>query len=377
MSPQRADQVGIVNGVPRGGTAGQVLTKGSDGDFDHAWADASGAAPIAPLDIDGCVLLLDANDLELDEGDAIMLWANTGEGGSDYDATADEEDEAPIYQTDEATGLPVAHFPNVADAGDTIAITAVDQGAKSFSFIGLSGLANDLTGVLVAGQKITVTDSTGNDGEYTFVSYSYTNDPLDPTSTVVVAEAIPDATVDGDLSFPAHYLSITGAGLDLFQNVEALTIAGISSYDLARSGTLLWCSDGDGGGLIRASLFDTQISAANTEAADGSIGAGDRDNPHYVDRPLLGVVGSVQFTGLRPQPMIQQLGRQPVWDADVSHSYGPGPTADTPSDNICIGATTIDHYGRQGPINLVCAWRRFLTDDEREGLLAYFAQRLS
>ena len=76
------------------------------------------------------------------------------------------------------------------------AITAVDQGTKTFTITG------DHTGDIAAEDSVTVRDSTGNNGLYTVVSAT-----LDGSDTdVVVSEAIPDTTADGDLGWNEVYL---------------------------------------------------------------------------------------------------------------------------------------------------------------------------
>lgn len=69
-------------------------------------------------------------------------------------------------------------------------VLAVDQGTKTFTFQN-----DDFPGLsLGAGATVEVAGSTGNDGTYTVVSSTET--------TVTVAEAIPDATADGEISCP-------------------------------------------------------------------------------------------------------------------------------------------------------------------------------
>lgn len=68
-------------------------------------------------------------------------------------------------------------------------ITAVVQLSQEF------GIAGDWTDFISVGDAITVMGSTGNDGTYTVASATYATG----TTTIVVNEAIPDATVDGRL----------------------------------------------------------------------------------------------------------------------------------------------------------------------------------
>jgi len=74
---------------------------------------------------------------------------------------------------------PLAHVP----------ITAVNQGTKTFTVTG------DVSAICVAGKVVSVRGSTGNDGIYVVASSSYGA----PSTAVVVQEAIPNATGDGNM----------------------------------------------------------------------------------------------------------------------------------------------------------------------------------
>ena len=74
-------------------------------------------------------------------------------------------------------------------AGRKRAVSAASTANKTF------GVDADLTGLLSPGDTIRVSGSTGNDGVYTVYSVSYS----DPTTTIEVVEAVPDATADGDV----------------------------------------------------------------------------------------------------------------------------------------------------------------------------------
>jgi len=69
------------------------------------------------------------------------------------------------------------------------AITGVDQASKALT------VAGDCTSEWAAGERLRITGSTGNDSAYSVVSAT-----LDGSDTdIVVGEALPDATVDGQL----------------------------------------------------------------------------------------------------------------------------------------------------------------------------------
>jgi hypothetical protein len=70
-------------------------------------------------------------------------------------------------------------------------ITGVDDGAGTFT------VGGDVSGLLATGEIITVTGSTGNDGDYTVDSVSY--DSNNDETTITVQESVPDATADGKI----------------------------------------------------------------------------------------------------------------------------------------------------------------------------------
>lgn len=70
-------------------------------------------------------------------------------------------------------------------------ITAVDDSADTFT------VGGDVTGLLATGEIITVTGSTGNDGDYTVDSTSY--DSNNDETDITVKENVPDSTADGKI----------------------------------------------------------------------------------------------------------------------------------------------------------------------------------
>lgn len=79
---------------------------------------------------------------------------------------------------------------------NTDALTGVSTGAKTFT------VSRDVTSSLVDGQIIRVDGSTGNDGNYTLDG---TPSFAGGSTTITVAEAIPDATVDGSVIHLPQY----------------------------------------------------------------------------------------------------------------------------------------------------------------------------
>ena len=69
-------------------------------------------------------------------------------------------------------------------------ITAVDQALDLFT------VAGDQTGEMVIGDKIKVSGSTGNDGDYIIASLQFSGG----NTIIGVAEEIPDATIDGQIA---------------------------------------------------------------------------------------------------------------------------------------------------------------------------------
>jgi hypothetical protein len=84
-----------------------------------------------------------------------------------------------------------AFFAPSFDKTREFSIAGVDQGNQEFEIVG------DKTFELFGGQTVTVFGSTGNDGNYNTIQVTFNG-----TNTVIeVAEAIPDATVDGSIRY--------------------------------------------------------------------------------------------------------------------------------------------------------------------------------
>lgn len=79
----------------------------------------------------------------------------------------------------------------------TEAITGVTQGTKTFT-VGI-----DISTFLETGSIITVSGSTANDGDYTVVSATENSGNTD----IIVEEAIPDATIDGDITYDNVFIN--------------------------------------------------------------------------------------------------------------------------------------------------------------------------
>ena len=86
-------------------------------------------------------------------------------------------------------------------------VMGVDPAAKTFSVDG------DQTRKLISGVAVTISGSMGNNGTYT-VAATASYDQTANTTTVTVAEAIPDATVDGDIAYGATTIMLGDGYLD-------------------------------------------------------------------------------------------------------------------------------------------------------------------
>lgn len=80
------------------------------------------------------------------------------------------------------------------DAGQKYAIAAVTTGAG-----GKFEIAGDKSAEFSAGDDINVTGSTGNDGNYTLDTVTYNSGTARTELTVIAAQTVANATVDGSL----------------------------------------------------------------------------------------------------------------------------------------------------------------------------------
>lgn len=100
---------------------------------------------------------------------------------------------------------------NLTVANDYETITGVNTGTKTFTISG------DHTDEFKDGDTIRIVDSTGNDGDYT-VNGDSTFGGAD--TSIIVDEAVPDATVDGGL-YNIHRIVVTTPFLDVDDNPSA------------------------------------------------------------------------------------------------------------------------------------------------------------
>ena len=101
-------------------------------------------------------------------------------------------------------------FNSAFDTTQTKAIAAVNIGAKRFE------VATNVTADLEVGDIIVISGSTGNDGRYSIASFSFATN-----TEIIVNETIPDATVDGNLSYSKDVVIAHGLGtLDLIMSAK-------------------------------------------------------------------------------------------------------------------------------------------------------------
>lgn len=332
----------------------------------------------SPLDLPGCVAWYDASQLVgLNDGDPVALWPDLSTSG--FDATSDEEAEQPVYKTNVQNGLPVVRF--TLSGPDTFSITDVDQGTQTFTIAGSHEAAFQPTNGFV------VSGSTGNDGFYTVVSATETGG----NTEIVTVQALPDATVDGSMTpiFPApQYLDVPGAGA-ILQDKPGGTVGavGISNGSVPQnSGALFWISDGGGNHISRLTTFlpisgSAEIgSGANDDTIDGNLILAPvftNTPPQTVSDIFSGVVVAYDFAGQRSPAGVGMLSCAPAVQAVCADpdELTSGNTPDTPSDDVCLGSTTIAHHGIDGDIGEIAVYDRYLSRSEQAQLLAYLTAK--
>jgi hypothetical protein len=122
---------------------------------------------------------------------------NASSGGA---GALDNAEDVVFPESSGAWGV-LTHFSLFDQDRTSHAITGVNTGTKTFT------VAGDQTLELVAGTKLAVDGSTGNDGMYTVVSATYTS-----STAIVVSETISDATADGTLYPCGNLLGIGPLG---------------------------------------------------------------------------------------------------------------------------------------------------------------------
>jgi len=96
------------NGLPSGGTTGQILSKIDEIDYNTKWINAPsgtvGGTPV--LGIDGCAVWLKADSITgLADGDAVNSWSDSAKGKIFCSFGT-----VPIYKANIINGKPVVHF---------------------------------------------------------------------------------------------------------------------------------------------------------------------------------------------------------------------------------------------------------------------------
>lgn len=136
------------------------------------------------------------------------------------------------------------------------AVTAVDQGAKTFTE------AQNVGDGLAPGVQIQISGSTANDGTYTTASFSV--DGITGATTITVVEVIPDATADGFLATPGQ-ISVAGDQTASFTPNMPFVIVGSTGLNGLRHVMLSVFSAG------ATMIFPTFDNLVNIDVADGTI----------------------------------------------------------------------------------------------------------
>lgn len=152
---------------------------------------------------------------------------------------------------------------------DTEPISAVNQGTKTFTV--QAGITVGLS------DRCYVKGSTGNDGFYTIVSVS--------GNDVTVAEAIPDATGDGDMYHGSAQISVDTVDnafpiTAVNTGAKTLTIAGnhAAAFGMGDTLTVFRSTGNDGDYTVATSTFDTDhtdivvVEAVPDATVDGGLG---------------------------------------------------------------------------------------------------------
>lgn len=175
-------------------------------------------------------------------------WGTLSGGQSPLDWQESVKDK----DLDAAPGGP-ANGDRYIIANRSDAITAVDQGTKKFSF------ATDQAARFTASDRIEIAGSTGNDGYYTVASATYNA----PNTEVIVDEAIPDPTADGNMIHIGGAWNFAVAAIDTWNKIATYSTAALAwEYYTPTEGAvtrteddnLLWVFDGSSWGRFEASL---------------------------------------------------------------------------------------------------------------------------
>jgi hypothetical protein len=149
-------------------------------------------------------------------------WVSLSSGGQIIDWQDSVLDRATAEPTTPASGARYI----VALAGE-YAITVVDTVSKTFT------VAGDHTTDFVTLDKIKVSGSTGNDGQYTVVSSTYDVNHTD----IVVSEVVSSAVANGTVQFADGALSVLG--------IDNIVVFNGASYDVVpvAEGFASWVED--------------------------------------------------------------------------------------------------------------------------------------
>lgn len=158
-----------------------------------------------------------------------------------------------------AAGGDCSVFFDSADCGDRFVIDAADDGAGTFVIDG------DWADFFAVGTDFLVSDSTGNDGEYTVTAVAYA--PSTDKTTITVA-AVADGTDDGEISLVYQAVAAVSA----VNNTFGLTGDFLTTYPVGRQFTVSGSTGNDGDYTVTAvSLAAGVTTITVASVADATV----------------------------------------------------------------------------------------------------------
>jgi len=154
------------------------------------------------------------------------------------------------------------HYAYTITGGD-FDITDVNTGTKTFK------VAGDKTEFFVAGAQIKVAESTGNDGKYTVASSSFAAGE----TSIVVNEAVADATVDGKI-YVDQLPILKGPAADAYHHpMQVIEYDGVTPVQTLEDTTGTGELTGDGTGTINYKYGTLDVTFTAPVGAGHSVKA--------------------------------------------------------------------------------------------------------
>lgn len=347
-------------------------------DFDAAISAAGGGgstpgAVNSPLDIDGCVLWLDASDADTinagspSDGDPIILWADKSGNGNDFTG--------PIPQVElvDITGATSGQF-ELSDplTADPTAALAWDIPAATMQ-TRLRADCPSMTGCTVtkAGQVYTVTTPNVDLGTSVLVGTQDTLD-VEPSMTLVHKSADSPIYKTGILNGMGVMRVSSGgspttqalecAALDVLRDKPGATVFCVIDRAFINSYGPLWVSQGAGQTNARFGFNSAQVWAGFTDDGNVNEVGPQAFQPNSFFCPYVGVAGgglAIAYSTLTPP------------DGSIE-SFGLR-TPDTDSTLVWVGCDP--NNDADGDCSEIILYDRALDLIERQRVLAYLAGR--